>query len=120
MATIFTDENQSKGSSARGFASMDAARQREIARKGGRSVPAEKRSFSRDPELAAAAGRKGGNSVPAEQRSFSRNRALASQAGRKGGIGSRKAKSGTQKTEKKAESIVAAAINVDGGVTEAG
>lgn len=97
MATTFSDDTQPKTASARGFASMDAARQREIARKGGRSVPAEKRSFSRDPELAAAAGRKGGNSVPAEQRSFSRNRALASQAGRKGGIGSRKSKAGNGK-----------------------
>ena len=93
MATVFTDETQPKTTSARGFASMDTARQREIARKGGRSVPAEKRSFSRDPELAAEAGRKGGNSVPAEQRSFSRNRALAAQAGRKGGIGARKKQS---------------------------
>jgi general stress protein YciG len=71
---------------------MDAAKQREIARKGGRSVPKEKRSFSRDPQLAAEAGRKGGNSVPGEQRSFARNRALAAMAGRKGGLGSRKSK----------------------------
>ena len=99
MATILDDETQPKAASARGFASMDAARQREIARKGGRSVPAEKRSFSRDPKLAAAAGRKGGNSVPAEQRSFSRNRTLASQAGRKGGMGSSKAKSNDRKAQ---------------------
>ena len=39
---------------------MDAERQREIASKGGRSVPAEKRSFSQDRELASEAGRKGG------------------------------------------------------------
>ena len=44
----------------RGFASMDAALQREIARKGGRSVPPEERSFSKDRALAAQAGRKGG------------------------------------------------------------
>lgn len=51
-----------KGNSTsnRGFASMDEARQREIASKGGRSVPAEKRSFSQDRELASEAGRKGG------------------------------------------------------------
>ena len=49
-----------KGKSTRGFASMDAARQREIASKGGQSVPQEKRSFSQDRELAAQAGRKGG------------------------------------------------------------
>jgi general stress protein YciG len=44
----------------RGFAAMDPALRREIARKGGRSVPARKRSFARDPALAAEAGRKGG------------------------------------------------------------
>lgn len=46
--------------SKRGFASMDGDRQREIASKGGKSVPAEKRSFSQDRELASEAGRKGG------------------------------------------------------------
>jgi general stress protein YciG len=39
---------------------MDKDRQREIARKGGASVPDEKRSFSQDRDLAASAGRKGG------------------------------------------------------------
>jgi general stress protein YciG len=45
-----------------GFASMDAEKQREIARKGGRSVPDEKRSFSQNRQLASEAGRKGGSS----------------------------------------------------------
>ena len=71
--------------SNRGFASMDENKQREIARKGGESVPNEKRSFSRDPKLAAEAGRKGGRSVAPEARSFSRNPKLAAEAGRKGG-----------------------------------
>ena len=48
------------GTSNRGFASMDPALQREIASKGGRSVPPEERSFSKDRALAAQAGRKGG------------------------------------------------------------
>ena len=48
--------------SNRGFASMDAEKQREIARKGGRSVPNEKRSFSQNHQLASEAGRKGGQS----------------------------------------------------------
>lgn len=48
------------GRSNRGFASMDPARQREIASKGGSSVPAEKRPFSQNHKLAAEAGRKGG------------------------------------------------------------
>src|SRR5258707_15266392 len=74
-----------KGTSNRGFASMDQAKQRAIASKGGQSVPPEKRSFSQDPQLAAQAGRKGGESVPPEGRSFSQNRELAAEAGRKGG-----------------------------------
>jgi uncharacterized protein len=74
--------------SERGFASMDEEKQREIARKGGRSVPPQARSFSKNPVLASAAGRKGGQSVPPHRRSFSRNPELASQAGRKGGIAS--------------------------------
>jgi general stress protein YciG len=49
-----------KTPSRRGFAALDKDRQREIARKGGASVPDEKRSFSQDRDLAAAAGRKGG------------------------------------------------------------
>ncbi len=71
--------------SSRGFASMDPEKQRAIARKGGESVPHEKRSFSQNPELAAQAGRKGGQSVSPTKRSFSQNHTLASEAGRKGG-----------------------------------
>src|SRR5438270_1936920 len=78
--------DEHKGTSNRGFASMDQAKQRAIASKGGQSVPPEKRSFSQDPQLAAQAGRKGGESVPPEGRSFSQNRELAAQAGRKGGM----------------------------------
>jgi general stress protein YciG len=77
--------DESRPKSARGFASMDPAKQREIASKGGQSVPPEKRSFSQNPQLAAAAGRKGGLSVSNADRSFSRNRVLAAEAGRKGG-----------------------------------
>jgi general stress protein YciG len=76
-------DNQQR--SNRGFASMDQNKQRDIARKGGESVPNEKRSFSRDPKLAAEAGRKGGRSVAPEARSFSRDPKLAAEAGRKGG-----------------------------------
>ncbi len=76
-------DNQQR--SNRGFASMDQSKQRDIARKGGESVPNEKRSFSRDPKLAAEAGRKGGRSVAPEARSFSRDPKLAAEAGRKGG-----------------------------------
>jgi general stress protein YciG len=54
--------NQNEGSSNRGFASMSEEERREIARKGGESVPDEKRSFSKDRELASEAGKKGGES----------------------------------------------------------
>jgi len=92
-----------KGTSNRGFASMDAEKQRAIASKGGQSVPPEKRSFSQDPRLAAEAGRKGGESVPPEGRSFSQNRELAAQAGRKGGQarGAASRKAGTREQTRK-------------------
>lgn len=43
-----------------GFAGMTPERRREIAAKGGRSVPDHMRTFSRDRDLAASAGAKGG------------------------------------------------------------
>lgn len=58
-----TEPTKPSGVSRRGFASMDPERQREIARKGGSSVPADKRSFSQDRSLASAAGRKGGEAT---------------------------------------------------------
>jgi general stress protein YciG len=57
-----------RGTSNRGFASMDPEKQREIARKGGESVPNEKRSFSQDRALAAQAGRKGGEASQGARR----------------------------------------------------
>lgn len=68
---------------------MPLERRREIARKGGKSVPSEQRSFAKNPELASTAGRKGGLAVSASKRSFSIDRQLASQAGKKGGHASR-------------------------------
>jgi uncharacterized protein len=82
------DEKQ-KPKSKRGFAAMDPEKQREIARKGGKSVPDEKRAFSKSADLASAAGRKGGKGVAPENRSFSRDPALASSAGAKGGAASK-------------------------------
>jgi general stress protein YciG len=64
---------------------MSPERQQEIAAKGGKSVPAEKRSFSQSAALASAAGQKGGKAVAPENRSFSRDPALAAAAGTKGG-----------------------------------
>ncbi|WP_445328715.1 general stress protein [Xanthobacter wiegelii] len=42
-------------------------------------------NFAQDRERASEAGRKGGQSVPDEKRSFSQDQDLASEAGRKGG-----------------------------------
>lgn len=53
--------SQTPSKSKRGFASMSPEKRREIAAKGGASVPAEKRSFSRSRDLAASAGRAGGS-----------------------------------------------------------
>lgn len=52
------DEN--RFTSKRGFAGMSPERRREIAAKGGSSIPPEKRSFSKNRDLAAWAGSKGG------------------------------------------------------------
>lgn len=94
------DSSQHGGGSGRGFASMDDEKQREAARKGGASVPAEERSFSKDRELAAEAGRKGGESSGGQHSgrhageeentrggggNFAEDREKASEAGRKGG-----------------------------------
>jgi uncharacterized protein len=76
-------EERKKGK--RGFASMSPEKQREIASKGGKSVPKEKRSFSQNPDLAATAGKKGGSNVDPAKRSFSQNPKLAAEAGRRGG-----------------------------------
>jgi general stress protein YciG len=50
-----------KPKSKRGFASMSLERVREIAAKGGKSVPKDKRSFSVNKELAISSGKKGGS-----------------------------------------------------------
>ncbi|WP_089177760.1 KGG domain-containing protein [Bosea sp. AS-1] len=93
--------------SGRGFAGMDEDKQHDIARKGGQSVPSEKRSFSQDHELASEAGKRGGeqshggrsqqsaSSNDRQQhgasghrggpRNFAEDRQKAAEAGRKGG-----------------------------------
>ena len=45
----------------RGFAAMDKERRREIAQRGGRNVPPERRSFAIDRDLAMRAGQRGGS-----------------------------------------------------------
>ncbi len=68
MAQSEQSATAANGKSNRGFASMDREKQRAIARKGGESVPNEKRSFSQDRALAAAAGRKGGEASQGARR----------------------------------------------------
>ncbi len=55
-----TPDDEIRRPSRRGFAAMEPDRRREIARRGGASVPSEKRSFAQNRDLAAKAGRKGG------------------------------------------------------------
>lgn len=62
----------------RGFAAMDEARQREIARKGGRVAHERGTAHEFTSEEARTAGRKGGQSI-------SRNREHMAAIGRKGG-----------------------------------
>ena len=74
----------------RGFASMSTEKRRAIASKGGKSVPAEKRSFSQSKDLASGAGKIGGTSVTDSSRSFFKDRELAKSAGAVGGRNKRR------------------------------
>lgn len=65
-------------SSRRGLALANEETRRNVARKGGQSVPAGERSFSKDVHLASKAGHLGGAVV-------SQNRAHMSEIGKKGG-----------------------------------
>jgi general stress protein YciG len=53
-----TADNRSRARS--GFAAMDPAKLLAVSKRGGASVPARKRSFSQDHNLAVNAGRAGG------------------------------------------------------------
>jgi general stress protein YciG len=84
----------------RGFASMNAERQREIARKGGKAAHEKGTAHEFTPDEARAAGRKGGERVSADRRHMSRIGRLGgkSSAGRRqagGGAESDKAFPGT-------------------------
>ena len=67
----------------RGFASMDAAKQRAIARQGGRAAHEKGTAHEFDSEEARRAGRKGGETV-------SQDREHMAEIGRKGGENSHK------------------------------
>ena len=84
------------GKSKRGFASMDANRQREIASKGGRAAHAKGTAHEWTSEEARVAGRKGGEVV-------SRDRAHMAAIGREGGE-SRGARNRRRQTSRASES----------------
>ena len=76
----------------RGFASMDAAKQRSIASRGGRAAHEQGTAHEFSSEEARAAGRKGGEVVSA-------NRAHMAAIGRKGGEASHRGASKSQASD---------------------
>ncbi|HEY1696837.1 MAG TPA: KGG domain-containing protein [Polyangiaceae bacterium] len=73
-----TTQSNDHTKSSRGFASMDLAKQREIASKGGKAAHAQGRAHEFTADEARNAGRKGGEAV-------SRDRAHMAAIGRAGG-----------------------------------
>jgi general stress protein YciG len=71
-------ESSENGKKHRGFAAMDAGKQREIASMGGKAAHAKHRAHEFTPEEARSAGRKGGATV-------SQDRAHMANIGRAGG-----------------------------------
>ncbi len=69
----------------RGFASMDSARQREIASKGGRAAHEKGTAHEFTPEEAREAGRKGGQAAHSRGTAHRFTSEEAREAGRKGG-----------------------------------
>jgi uncharacterized protein len=71
---------------------MSPDNQREIASKGGKSVPADKRSFFKNVGLAAEAGSKGSKFVDGAKRTFTTDHDLASRADKVSGLASKNRK----------------------------
>ena len=78
-------EENEKPKSRKGLASLSPEKRRLIASMGGKSVPKEKRTFSRNRAVASAAGKKGGRTTRPETRTFAVYPELAAIAGRIGG-----------------------------------
>ena len=91
------------GKSKRGFASMDANRQKEIASKGGRAAHAKGTAHEWSSDEARVAGRKGGEVV-------SRDRAHMAAIGREGGE-SRGAKNRRRQTPMRSDVIGATGLS---------
>ncbi len=77
--------NGNQGRSTRGFASMDPARQREIASQGGKAAHEKGTAHEFTPEEAREAGSKGGKAAHQKGTAHEFNSEEAREAGRKGG-----------------------------------
>lgn len=93
-----TTNNSDRPKSNRGFASMDASKQKEIASKGGKAAHAQGRAHEFTADEARTAGRKGGEVV-------SRDRAHMAAIGRAGGQarGRNRAMQAAQEAARRAE-----------------
>jgi general stress protein YciG len=87
----------------RGFAGMDAEKQREIASKGGRAAHAKGTAHHFTPEEARVAGRKGGQAAHAKGTAHEFTPEEAREAGRKGGQRSQARTSANRPTNGTAE-----------------
>lgn len=97
--------------SKRGFASMDRAKQREIASKGGKAAHAKGTAHEFTPEEAREAGRKGGEAV-------SRDRAHMAEIGRAGGKNSHKNRKSKAEKEAGAETEASQETKEESNVPE--
>ncbi|MBR8830329.1 MAG: hypothetical protein N5P05_003425 [Chroococcopsis gigantea SAG 12.99] len=88
--------------SKRGFASMDDAKKREIASKGGKAAHQKGTAHQFTPEEAREAGRKGGETVSRDREHMA---AIGRQGGKNSHKGSRKKKEESPETESKTEQL---------------
>ena len=72
MEQLETSQAAQSNTRNRGFASMNAERQKEIARKGGKAAHEKGTAHEFTPDEARAAGRKGGERVSADRHHMSR------------------------------------------------
>jgi general stress protein YciG len=86
---MFTSERPTMTTKKRGFASMDPAKQREIASKGGKAAHQKGTAHEFTPEEARQAGRKGGMAAHGRGTAHKFTPEEARAAGRKGGRAAR-------------------------------
>src|SRR5687768_16083603 len=83
--SMVADRERGKSGDKRGFASMDANKQREIASKGGKAAHLKGTAHEFDSEEAREAGRKGGRAAHLKGTAHEFDSEEAREAGRKGG-----------------------------------